>query len=175
MRCDIAAALLHNPPLLFLDEPTIGLDIVAKESIRTFLLEINQKFGTTMLLTTHDLSDIEELCRRLLIIDHGRLLFDGSLKDLKGRFWSENAVRFDVRDRGQAARLEQLRMPGVTCDKVDNLSFRLHFGRDELPTAEVIRRVVNAVEVRDIAIEEQSIDEVVRRIYLGEAIEESRR
>ena len=79
MRCDLAAALLHNPPLLFLDEPTIGLDVVAKDHIRHFLRAINREFHTTVLLTTHDLDDIEELCRRIMIIDHGRVLFDGHL------------------------------------------------------------------------------------------------
>ncbi|MGB7765970.1 MAG: ATP-binding cassette domain-containing protein, partial [Candidatus Acidiferrales bacterium] len=79
MRCDLAAALLHNPPLLFLDEPTIGLDVVAKDQIRKFLRAINREFQTTVLLTTHDLDDIEELCRRIMIIDHGRLLYDGPL------------------------------------------------------------------------------------------------
>ena len=77
MRCDLAAALLHNPPLLFLDEPTIGLDVVAKDHIRKFLRAINQRYQTTVLLTTHDLDDIEELCRRILIIDHGHVLYDG--------------------------------------------------------------------------------------------------
>ncbi len=81
MRCDLAAALLHNPPLLFLDEPTIGLDVVAKDHIRNFLRAINREFHTTVLLTTHDLDDIEELCRRIMIIDHGRVLFDGHLYD----------------------------------------------------------------------------------------------
>src|SRR5271170_6529181 len=83
MRCDLAAALLHNPPLLFLDEPTIGLDVVAKHHIREFLREINREFQTTVLLTTHDLDDIEELCRRIMIIDHGKVLYDGPLAHLK--------------------------------------------------------------------------------------------
>jgi ABC-2 type transport system ATP-binding protein len=175
MRCDVAAALLHNPPLLFLDEPTIGLDIVAKENIRTFLRQANRDFGTTMLLTTHDLSDIEELCERLMIIDHGRLLFDGSLPDLRDQLWREHAVRFDLKDPAQAARLDALEMPGVTRERVDEMSVRLRFPRHEHSPAEIIRRVVNTVEVRDIAIEEQSIEEVVRRIYLGEELQESRR
>ncbi len=80
MRCDLAASLLHNPPLLFLDEPTIGLDVVAKERIREFLKEVNRTEGTTVLLTTHDLSDIEELSKRIIIIDKGRILFDGDLE-----------------------------------------------------------------------------------------------
>ena len=92
MRCDIAAALLHHPPILFLDEPTIGLDVVAKDRIREFLKEINRAFKTTILLTTHDLSDIEELCRRIVIIDHGRLIFDGTLEGLRRRFGRINQI-----------------------------------------------------------------------------------
>jgi len=175
MRCDVAAALLHNPPLVFLDEPTIGLDIVAKEHIREFLREINRRYGTTMLLTTHDLSDIEELCARLMIIDHGRLLFDGGLAELKNRFWREAAVRLYLKDREQGQRLGQLGLDGVGCEKLEDLVYRLHFAREDWTAADVIRRVVNAVEVRDIVIEEQSIEEVVKRIYLGEVLEESRR
>jgi ABC-2 type transport system ATP-binding protein len=175
MRCDVAAAMLHNPPLVFLDEPTIGLDIVAKENIRVFLREVNQRYGTTMLLTTHDLSDIEQLCRRLMIIDHGRLLFDGGLAELKDRLWHEHALRIELKDQGQVARLEAFRMPEVGCERLDELTYRLHFPRDAWSTAEVIRQVVNAVEIRDITIEEQSIEEVVKRIYLGEMLQESGR
>ena len=175
MRCDVAAAMLHNPLLVFLDEPTIGVDIVAKENIRTFLTEVNHQYGTTMLLTTHDLSDIEELCRRLMIIDHGHLLFDGSLPELKQLYWRESAVKIFVRDREQAFRLEQFAIDGVEQERLDDLSFRFRFRREQWSTADVIRRVVNAVEVRDIAIEEQSIDDVVRRIYLGETLLEPSR
>ena len=175
MRCDVAAALLHNPPLLFLDEPTIGLDLVARENIRTFLKQVNRDFGATMLLTTHDLSDIEELCRRLMIIDHGRLLFDGELAELKRRLWSETAVKVDLKDRTQAERLERLEIEGVKKVKEGDLTCRLTFARDTIPTAEVIRRVVNAVEVLDLAIEEQSIEDVVRRIYMGESLQAEKR
>jgi ABC-2 type transport system ATP-binding protein len=167
MRCDMAAALLHNPPLLFLDEPTIGLDIVAKENIRAFLKRVNREYGTTVLLTTHDLSDIEELCPRLMIIDHGRLLFDGGLAELKRQLWRDTTVKFDLKDREQAQRFERLEIPGIRREKLGDLTYLLSFGRDDRPTAEVIRQVVNAVEVLDIAIEEQSIEEVVKRIYLG--------
>jgi ABC-2 type transport system ATP-binding protein len=173
MRCDVAAALLHNPPLLFLDEPTIGLDIVAKENIRVFLKQVNRQFGTTILLTTHDLSDIEELCARLMIIDHGRLLFDGALAELKRQFWRESAVKIDLRDREQSFRLEALDLASVHVERIDDLTCRLRFPREERSTADVIRQVVNAVEVRDITIEEQSIEDVVRRIYLGEVLQES--
>src|SRR5215471_9278772 len=105
MRCDLAAALLHNPPLLFLDEPTIGLDVVAKDHIRHFLRAINERYRTTVLLTTHDLDDIEELCRRIMIIDHGALLFDGPLAGLKERLLRTKQIKFILRDGEQAARL----------------------------------------------------------------------
>src|SRR5271167_220653 len=101
MRCDLAAALLHNPPLLFLDEPTIGLDVVAKDHIRAFLKEINRSERTTVLLTTHDLSDIEELCKRIIIIDKGKILFDGQLAEMKNRLAEYNQVKFSLKDRSQ--------------------------------------------------------------------------
>jgi ABC-2 type transport system ATP-binding protein len=173
MRCDMAAALLHNPPLLFLDEPTIGLDIVAKENIRAFLKRVNREYGTTVLLTTHDLSDIEELCPRLMIIDHGRLLFNGGLEDLKRQLWQDTTVTFCLKDREHAQRFELLELAGIRREKLGDLSYRLSFGRDERPAAEVIRQVVTAVEVLDIVIEEQSIEEVVKRIYLGGLAQEA--
>ena len=103
MRCDLAASLLHNPPVLFLDEPTIGLDVVAKERIREFLKEVNRTEGTTVLLTTHDLSDIEELSQRIIIIDKGRILFDGDLEQMKMRLAKYNQVKFFLKDRSQVA------------------------------------------------------------------------
>jgi len=170
MRCDVAAALLHNPPILFLEEPTIGLDIVAKEHIREFLKQINREHGTTMLLTTHDLADIEHLCRRLMVIDRGKLLFDGPLADLKRRLWREHAIKFDLKDREQADRLEHLDMPFVTAERKGELTVRLRFPRDTHSTADVIRRVVTTVDVLDIGIEGQSIDDVVKEIYTSNTL-----
>jgi len=165
MRCDVAAALLHNPPILFLDEPTIGLDIVAKDHIREFLKSVNRDFGTTVLLTTHDLADIELLCRRLLIIDKGKLLFDGPLDELKKRLWREHTIRFDFKDRDQSVRLQSLQIPELRVERTGDLSARLCFPRHAHTTAEIIRLVVTNTEVVDIKIEDQSIDEVVKEIY----------
>ena len=170
MRCDMAAALLHNPPLVFLDEPTIGLDLLAKESIRRFLQEINTGLGTTMLLTTHDLADIEQLCNRLMIIDHGRVLFDGPLHALKGMLWRETQVRFDLKDPEHAAPLRTLQLDGVRLEESDPVTWRASFDREQHAPGEVIRHVVAAVDVRDIAIEEESIEAIIRRIYTGGAI-----
>ena len=165
MRCDLAAALLHNPPLLFLDEPTIGLDLLAKESIREFLKEVNREYGTTVLLTTHDLSDIEELCSRLMIIDRGRILFDGPLAHLKRMLWRQNQIRFALKEREQAAMIEQVELPNVDRERIDELTYRFSYNRDNYTSGEVIRRVVAAVDVREIFMAEESIEQIVRRIY----------
>src|SRR6266481_8346880 len=172
MRCDLAAALLHNPPLLFLDEPTIGLDVVAKDHIRHFLRAINREFHTTILLTTHDLDDIEELCRRIMIIDHGRVLFDGHLYDLKQKLLRTKQIKFALKDRDQVACLEVFARDGFEIETVDELTYRIRFDRLKIVTADLIRRILAAVEVRDLLIEDEPIEEIVKRIYAGEALPE---
>src|SRR5690348_4947460 len=169
MRCDLAAALLHNPPLLFLDEPTIGLDVVAKDHIRHFLRAINHEFNTTVLLTTHDLDDIEELCRRIMIIDHGRVLYDGLLEDLKHRLLRTKKVKFILKDGAHATRVAALGRDGCEIETVDQLTHRIRFDRTQIATTDLIRQIMAAVEVRDLLIEDESIEEIVKRIYAGQA------
>ena len=173
MRCDLAAALLHNPPLLFLDEPTIGLDVVAKDHIRQFLRAINQQDHTTVLLTTHDLDDIEELCRRIMIIDHGRLLYDGPLAVLKQKLLRTKQVKFALRDSDQAvgvSALARLENDALKLERVDELTYRILFDRSRVSTAELIRQILASVEVRDLLIEDEPIEEIVKRIYAGRAL-----
>src|SRR5271168_1432783 len=172
MRCDLAAALLHNPPLLFLDEPTIGLDVVAKDHIRHFLRAINREFRTTVLLTTHDLDDIEALCRRIIIIDHGRLLFDGPLDLLKQRLLRIKQVKFVMRDAAAFERLAAMPMDGLKFEKLDELTGRVRFDRTLVDTSDLVRQVLSHAEVRDLVIEDESIEDVVKRIYAGEALRE---
>ena len=166
MRCDLAASLLHNPPLLFLDEPTIGLDVVAKDRIREFLKEVNRTERTTVLLTTHDLADIEELCRRIIVIDKGRVLFDGPLAEMKDRLAEYNQVKFLLKDRSQVARLPAVATNGIACEQLDDLTYIMRFDRKQYSTAEVIRDLVNRLEVQDIFVEEEPIENIVKRIYL---------
>ncbi|MDU5949703.1 MAG: ABC transporter ATP-binding protein, partial [Paenibacillus macerans] len=106
MRCELVAALLHNPSIVFLDEPTIGLDIVVKSEIRDFLKDMNREHGTTILLTTHDLQDIEALCSRVIMLDDGRIIYDGGLEELKNRWGTGREVLFQF---GMATKLDQLR------------------------------------------------------------------
>ncbi len=167
MRCDMAAALLHNPPILFLDEPTIGLDLVAKDRIRGFLKEINRALSTTIFLTTHDLSDIEELCGRILIIDRGKLLYDGSLDGLRRRLGRFNLINVQLEDRGQQLKLDQtLGMGnGIKWEHVDELSYRIRYNREQVSSADIIRKIINEVPVRDIYIEAEPIEDIIKTIY----------
>src|SRR3989441_7725147 len=167
MRCDIAAALLHYPRVLFLDEPTIGLDVVAKDSIREFLKEINRSLKSTILLTTHDLSDIEELCRRIVIIDHGKILYDGSLDGLRSRLGRFNQIRIQLADRHDGARLSGALGSGngIQWEHPDELTYRIRYNRERISSAEGIRRIIDEVPVRDIYIEEQPIEEIIKTIY----------
>jgi len=166
MRCDLAAALLHSPRLLFLDEPTIGLDVVAKESVRTFLREIRETLGVTVLLTTHDLGDIQQLCRRIIIIDHGKVVFDGDLRDMRADVGDRVRLTVELREpapwRLLAADTEGL---PVAWREQDGLVHTAEFSRQDVRSAEVIRAVVTARPVHDLRIEEQDIEEVVRGIY----------
>ena len=162
MRCDLAASLLHRPPLLFLDEPTIGLDIVAKASVREFLQAINREEGTTVLLTTHDLSDIETLCRRVIVIDHGRLLFDGALSELRDRILPVTSVIFDVKTVPDPSLLD---WGGPKILEVGSHRYRMDIDRRQLSPASAVKEIVNRFDVADLSIEEPQIEEVVKRIY----------
>jgi len=162
MRCDLAASLLHRPPLLFLDEPTIGLDIVAKANVREFLQEINRAEGTTVLLTTHDLSDIETLCRRVIVIDHGKLLFDGPLQALRDRILPVTSVVFDVK---RTPGLDELTFNGLQAREIASHRYAIDIDRRSISPASAVKEIVNRFDVADLSIEEPQIEEVVKRIY----------
>ncbi len=167
MRCEVAAALLHNPPIVFLDEPTIGLDLVAKDRIRGFLKDINRTFKTTILLTTHDLSDIEELCRRVIIIDKGKLLYDGALENLRLRLGRRHMISVHLEDRTHSEKLEGALKTGngITWDSLDDLTFRIRYDRERASSADIIRRIIHEVPVRDIFIEAEPIEDIIKTIY----------
>ena len=162
MRGDLAAALLHDPEILYLDEPTIGLDIVVKARIRAFLQKLNRERGVTVLLTTHDMDDIERLCSRMIVIDHGRLIYDGDLDTLKERFGGERVLVLDLEEPGPP-----VEAPGVRVERVDGPRQWLRFRRADTTAAEVIAAVAARVRLRDLTIEEPAIEDIVRRIYSG--------
>jgi len=167
MRCELAAALIHAPPILFLDEPTIGLDVVAKQSIREFLRKINRERGVTMILTTHDLREIEELCQRVLIIDKGKAVFDGSLNALKAAAVDTVELRFRLAHKLDADwQPAGLARPGVKWIPKD-AELHAHLSKEAPSRTEVIRAALDhfGPAVQDIAIEEPEIEELVRKIY----------
>jgi ABC-2 type transport system ATP-binding protein len=166
MRCELAAALLHRPDILFLDEPTIGLDIVVKTKIREFLMGMNQRYGTTVLLTTHDLQDIEALCSRVVMLDEGTIIYDGSLDRLKETWGKGKEVRFRFTESVSLADLEPL-TEGHTAEWKQEHPFEasVRLFQGELKVSELIGRIVQQFDVEDIQIIETQTDEIVREIY----------
>ena len=167
MRADLAMALLHNPPIVYLDEPTIGLDLTAKECIRAFLRELNRERGTTIMLTTHDLVDMEEICRRIVIIDKGRKIFDGSLEEMKDRFARERAIRFQLQGAVGDIEAKLVTLPGVRTELESERRFTLRFDRFQHSAGALTREVMSHATVVDFHIEEPSIEAVIRQVYAG--------
>lgn len=166
MRADICAALLHDPALLFLDEPTIGLDVVAKERIRQFIKHINRDRGTTVLLTTHDLSDVEKLCERVMIIDQGRLLYNGRLETLQTRFGGKRELVVDF-----AQPYLNVVVEGAEVVEHDNLRATYQFDRQTITASELIGRISAHYRILDLAVREPEIEATVRRIYEEKLLE----
>lgn len=160
MRADLCAALLHNPPLLFLDEPTIGLDVVAKERIRTFIRHIHRDRGVTILLTTHDLSDVEKLCERVLIIDKGHLLYDGRLSALRERFGGKRRLTVDF-----AEDHPDFNLPGVEIAGREGPRVTYLFDPETHTAAELIGELSTRYRIRDLEVREADIETTIRRIY----------
>ncbi len=163
MRCDIAAALIHGPPLLFLDEPTIGLDVAVKRRIRDFIGLVNEEEGTTVLLTTHDLTDVEVVCERVVLIDHGRVLFDGPTRTLKDSLGGRRRLVVDLA-RPQDASPALVEGLPVDCE-IDGARLSLRFRRGEVTAGALIAAVTARAEVADLSVEEPDIEDVVARFY----------
>lgn len=160
MRADLAAALLHDPAILFLDEPTIGLDVVARERIRGFLAEVNRERGVTVILTTHDLADIARLCQRVVLIDQGRVIYDGGLEALRARYGRWRTLVVDLADPGADPAV-----PGAELLRREGPRVWLRFDRERVTAAALIAEVAARCPVRDLTVEEPEIEAVVRRIY----------
>jgi ABC-2 type transport system ATP-binding protein len=160
MRADLCAALMHEPRLLFLDEPTIGLDVVAKEHIRQFILHANRDRGVTVLLTTHDLSDVERLCERVMILDRGQLLYDGSLSRLNGQFESHWTLKVDFEDE-----YADVSLPGLDPPRREGLQAVYSFDHRKTPSAEVIAELLKRFHIADLEVRRPPLEETIRRIY----------
>lgn len=166
MRCEIAASLIHKPALLFLDEPTVGLDVLVKQKIREFLRNLNETEQMTILLTTHDVTDIEALCKRVLVMDQGKLIFDGQLVDLKEKWGNGTEVTFSFKKK---VTVEELRavLTDLPCElEAENeyaIKVQLKRSQEMLPF--LLSTVMSTLDVSDVKITEASTEDIVRNIY----------
>ncbi|KJS22312.1 MAG: sugar ABC transporter ATP-binding protein [Clostridiaceae bacterium BRH_c20a] len=159
MRADIAASLLHDPSILFLDEPTIGLDVVAKDRMRKFIQKINRERGVTVILTTHDMADIEKLCQRMILIDQGKIMYDGELSKVKEVFGAARILIIDL--EGDAPFEEK----GVELIREEGQRKWLKFNRDEISSAQLLAEIAKKYEIKDLIIQEPEIDYIIRKVY----------
>ncbi len=164
---DIAASLLHNPKVLFLDEPTIGLDVSVKDNIRRAITQINQEEETTILLTTHDLSDIEQLCDRIFMIDKGQEIFDGTVSQLKETFGKMKTLSFELLP-GQSHLVSHYEgLPDMIIDRQGN-SLNIEFDSSRYQSADIIKQTLSDFEIRDLKMVDTDIEDIIRRFYRKE-------
>ncbi|MCK5329157.1 MAG: ATP-binding cassette domain-containing protein [Candidatus Latescibacteria bacterium] len=160
MRCDLTAALLHEPSILFLDEPTIGLDAVSKLAVRDFVRRLNRERGVTVILTTHDMDDIEALCTRVVVINEGRILSDGTLEDLRAHVTTERRLIVDLVDER-----EDVADPDAEVIRREGHRVFLRFDPDRISPAALIGRITANHAIRDLFVENPPIEEIIARLY----------
>lgn len=170
MRADIAASLLHSPKVLFLDEPTIGLDVVVKDNIRKAIAKINKEEKTTVILTTHDLSDIELLCKRIVMIDKGKNVFDGNLHELKSKYGQMRELCFETDNVSHIeSKLNYIQHFNVAEDDVtvtnDGVNVSVKFNSDKIAVADILSYTLQCVNIKDINVKDADIEEIIRRLY----------
>lgn len=169
MRADLAASLLHNPSILYLDEPTIGLDTIVKENIRKAIKQINKEYGTTVILTTHDLDDIEELCERIIIIDKGLKVYDGAIKDIKETYGYMRTIEMDVRETKNTKQINVSKKFDLTEEDAATIykqnTISVKFNRNKVSMPDIVSYVMDNAEVLDMKIYETSIEEIIKKIY----------
>ena len=171
MRCDLAASLIHAPPVLDLDEPTIGLDVAVKARFREFIRYMHQQRGLTVMLTSHDLGDIEELCERMIMIDKGRIVYDGALADVTRRFGWEQRLHLTFGEEAPhaktAAEAALRRHPHTRVDQLDATHLTITFDSREVSSGELLRDLATALPIADIRIEEPTAESIIRKLYEG--------
>ena len=159
MKCELAASLLHRPSVLFLDEPTLGVDVTMQGRIRQFIAEHNQKYGTTVLLTSHYMADVTALCKRVIVIHKGKLLFDGELGSLSDKIAPFKLVRLDVESAEAAAKVEKY--GDVTERQETKVTLRI----PRAETSSVVSRLLAELPVIDLTVEDPPIEEVIEQIF----------
>jgi len=160
MRCEVVASLLHKPKIIFLDEPTIGLDIVAKQNMRELIKKLNEKEKVTIFLTSHDTQDIEHLCKRIIIVNHGRIIYDGSISDLNKKFLRNKVISIKFEEP-----IKKFEMEGVNILKLNKYNIDLELDITKKPIQELIDFIIKKYKVVDINISDPPIEEIISLIY----------
>lgn len=163
MRADFAAALIHSPKIVYLDEPTIGLDVLVKDKIRSAIKELNKKYNITVILTTHDMKDIEELCNRIIIIDKGKILYDGSLANIKYRFGNTKTIIIPSNVSIDERELTE-KFTGITLEKQDD-NTAIKFSLNNIELDDVLIHLINTYHIKDFKIEDISIEDITKQLY----------
>lgn len=166
----MAAALIHNPKVVYLDEPTIGLDVVVKDNVRKAIKKLNENYGTTVILTTHDLNDIQELCSRIIIIDAGKIIYDGGLNEIKEKFGYMTSIEVQTRSKTDLKEVESIKR----LDE-DNIEFKadknkliVKFNKNNISTTDMTKQLMSRLDIIDFSIIETSIEDIVKKIYKNE-------
>lgn len=170
MRGDLAAALIHNPKVVYLDEPTIGLDVIVKDNVRKAIKKINESYGTTVILTTHDLTDIEELCNRIIIIDNGKILYDGGLQEIKEQFGYMASIEIQTKaklDANEVEFIKKLDEEYIELEAKEN-KLTIKFNKNNISTTEITKQVMAKFDIIDFSISETTIEDIVKKIYKNE-------
>ena len=162
MRAEVAAAVLHNPKILFLDEPTIGLDITVKRKIREFIRELNRRYQTTVILTSHDMKDIEDICERIIVIDKGTIVVDTQMDQLQKRYSKNAVVTLTIREP-----VENIAIDGATLKEQDEHKLVFENAKNVLTPGQLMHKVSEIVEIEDIDIKESSVEDIIHDIYLN--------
>lgn len=169
MRCEIAATFLHNPKVVYLDEPTIGLDILVKENIRKFIKNINKEKKTTVILTTHDLKDIEEVCDRIILIDKGNIIYDGEKEKFKNKYGKHIIAEFVVNKKSDDI-ISKIINEEFEVIEENEKSIKIKFNHDKLTIMDIVKLISNYCEILDMHIQEQGLEEILKEIYKGEKV-----
>ena len=167
MRCEIAATFLHNPKIVYLDEPTIGLDVLVKERIRAFIKEINKEKNTTVILTTHDLKDIEDVCDRIILLDKGQIIYDGEKEKFKETYGKQVIAQILVKNKTSLITTETINDEFEVVEESDE-QVKIRFNHDKYTIMDIVNRISNYCEITDMHIEEQGLEEILKEIYRGE-------
>ena len=164
MRCEIAATFLHDPQIVYLDEPTIGLDVLVKENIRKFIKDINREKNTTVILTTHDLKDIEDVCDRIILLDKGKIIYDGEKQKFKDRYGKYVIVEFIIKNKIESI-IEKLKDVEILEENENKI--KLKFSHDKTNIMKIMNELSNYCTIEDIHMKEAELEDILKEIYKG--------